>query len=118
METVFSILFLMLLVLGTIEVALSLYGRNVVAAAAHEGARSALEVGADPGSASAIARETVQRASGDLVHGLRVQVITQKAGIVSYVQVRVKGWLNLFGPVSLPVPVSATATVSREVAPD
>jgi Flp pilus assembly protein TadG len=117
-ETVFSMLFLMLLVLGTIEVALALYGRNVVASAAHEGARSALEFQGEPSDASQVARQTVQRASGALVRDLRVQVQTQEVGAISYVQVEVRGWLRLAGPVPVPVPVSATATVSRELAPD
>ncbi|MCA1694613.1 MAG: pilus assembly protein, partial [Actinobacteria bacterium] len=67
LEAVLSILFVMLLVLGTIEVSLALYGRNVVAAAAHEGARAALELGRGPDSAAAVARSTVRRASGALV---------------------------------------------------
>jgi TadE-like protein len=116
-ETVFSIFFLMLLVLGTIEVALALYGRDVVAAAAHEGARSALEVGADTAGASQLARTTVRRASGSLVRDLKVQVTTLKVGAASYVHVHVSGWLRLAGPVPLLIPVSAAATVSRAFVP-
>jgi TadE-like protein len=116
-ETVFSIFVLMVLALGTIEVALTLYGRDVVAAAAHEGARSALEVGGDAASASELARTTVRRASGSLVRDLKIQVTSQKLGAASYVQVRVAGWLRLIGPVPLPIPVTAIATVSEEVAP-
>lgn len=114
-ETVFSIFFLMLLVLGTIEVALALYGRDVVAAAAHEGARSALELGANPDRVSRLARTTVRRASGDLVRDLKVQVTSRKVGAVAFVRVRVGGWLRLAGPVPLPIPVSATATVARDL---
>jgi Flp pilus assembly protein TadG len=116
-DTVFSILFLMLLVLGTIEVSLALYGRDVVAAAAHEGARAALELDRDPAAASQVARQTVRRTSGALVRDLTVQVIPRTVGTTSYVRVRVVGWLRLAGPVPVPVPVSATATVSKEVAP-
>ncbi|MDP9225637.1 MAG: pilus assembly protein [Actinomycetota bacterium] len=116
-ETVLSIVFLMILVLGTIEVALALYGRDVVAAAAHEGARSALELGRDPADASAVAQRTVRQASGRLVRDLVVTVQTRPAGNVSYVQVRVAGWLRPLGPVPVPVPVSAVATVVKEVRP-
>lgn len=116
-ETVLSIVFLMILVLGTIEVALALYGRDVVAAAAHEGARSALELGRDPADASAVAQRTVRQASGRLVRDLVVTVQTRPAGNASYVQVRVAGWLRPLGPVPVPVPVSAVATVVKEVRP-
>jgi Flp pilus assembly protein TadG len=116
-ETVLSIFFLMVLVLGTIEVALALYGRNVVAAAAHEGARSALELGGDSATASEVARATVQKASGGLVRDLNVRVTTRELGSLSYVQVSVAGWLRLAGPVPVPMPVSARASVSREIAP-
>jgi Flp pilus assembly protein TadG len=116
-DTIFSILFLMLLVFGTIEVALALYGRDVVAAAAHEGARAALELDRYPAAASQVARQTVRRSSGALVRDLTVQVIPRTVGTTSNVRVHVAGWLRLAGPVPVPVPVSATATVSREIAP-
>jgi hypothetical protein len=116
-ETVLSIVFVMLLVLGTIEVALALYGRNVVAAAAHEGARAVLELGATRGSAVKVVRETVARSSGALVRDLRVSVVPRTVGNIGYIQVRVAGWLRLIGPVPAPFPVRATATVSRELAP-
>lgn len=116
-ETVFSMLFLMLLVLGTIEVALTLYGRDVVAAAAHEGARSALELSRDPASASEVARRTVRQSSGVLVRDLAIEVTPRTVGTTTYVRVHVGGWLRLAGPIPVPIPVSATATVSKEVAP-
>jgi hypothetical protein len=116
-ETAFSILFLMLLVLGTIEVALTLYGRDVVAAAAHEGARAALELGRDPASATEVARRTVRQSSGELVRDLSVEVVPRTIGSMTYVRVHVTGWLRLAGPVPIPISVDATATVSKEVAP-
>ncbi len=116
-ETVLSIVFLMILVLGAIEVALVLYGRDVVAAAAHEGARSALELGRDSADAGAVAKRTVRQASGRLVRDLVVTVQTRPVGNTSHVQVRVAGWLKPIGPVPLPVPVSAVATVVKEIRP-
>jgi Flp pilus assembly protein TadG len=116
-ETVFSILFLMLLVLGTIEVALTLYGGDVVAAAAHEGARAALELNRDPASAGEVARRTVRQSSGMLVRDLSIEVIPRTIGTTAYVRVQVAGWLRLAGPVPIAIPVAATATVSKEVAP-
>src|SRR5687768_13461790 len=44
-ESTFALVLLMFLVLGTIEVAFALYGRNVVLNAAHQAARTAVEVG-------------------------------------------------------------------------
>lgn len=116
-ETVFSMLFLMLLVLGTIEVALTLYGRDVVAAAAHEGARAALELNRDPASASEVARRTIRQSSGVLVRDLSIAVTPRTIGTTTYVRVQVAGWLRFAGPVPVPIPVTATATVSKEVAP-
>jgi Flp pilus assembly protein TadG len=117
LEAVLSIVFMMLLVMGAIEVSLALYGRNVVAAAAHEGARAALELGRGPESAGAIARSAVRRSSGGLVRNLKVEVVPQTIGSMSYVRVRVAGLLRLAGPIPVPIPVTATATVSKEATP-
>lgn len=114
-ESIFAILILLILVLGTIEVAFALYARNVVASAAHEGARASLELGRDPGDAAAVAGSTVRRAAGGLVEDLRVDTSVRRAGTVSLVTVRVSGVMKPFGPVPLPIPLSSTATVTREV---
>jgi TadE-like protein len=114
---VLSMGFLMLLVLGTIEVALALYGRDVVAAAAHEGARAAVELGRDPADARFVAQRTVRRASGSLVRDLAVKVSTHATGSTSYVRVRIAGWLRPLGPIPFAVPVSAVATVAKGVHP-
>lgn len=114
-ETVVAIVLLMILVLGAIEVAFALYARNVVAAAAHEGARAGIELGRDPGDASAIARAMVVRAAGGLVRDLRVDTSVTRHGTTSLVAVRVRGILRSFGPVPLPIPMSSTATVTRAV---
>lgn len=114
-ETVVAIVLLMILVLGAIEVAFALYARNVVAAAAHEGARAGIELGRDPADASAIAHATVVRAAGGLVRDLRVDTSVTRHGTTSLVAVRVRGILRSFGPVPLPIPMSSTATVTRAV---
>jgi hypothetical protein len=116
-DTVFALSILLFLVLGVVEVAFALYGRNVVAASAHEGARVAVELGRDPASAVAIARRSVIRSAGGLVEGLQVGVEVQASPSGEQVRVRVTGRLRPFGPVPLPLPVDAVATSSRHLAP-
>jgi hypothetical protein len=108
-ETVFSVTILLLLALGAVQVAFALYGRNVVAASAHEGARAALEVGRGPTDAAAVARRTVQTSAGKLVHDLSVTVSVVRAHARELVVVRVSGVLAPGGPVPLPIPVSVRA---------
>jgi hypothetical protein len=114
-ESIFAVLILLVLVLGTIEVAFALYTRNVVASAAHEGARAAIELGRNPSDAMAVARSSVEHAAGGLVRDLRVDTTVRRTGSQSLVVVRVRGIMRSFGPVPLPVPLSATASVTRAV---
>jgi Flp pilus assembly protein TadG len=114
-ESIFAILILLILVLGTIEVAFALYARNVVAAAAHEGARAGVELGRDPADAAAVAASTVRQSAGGLVRDLDVDTTIRAAGSRSFVTVRVSGIMKAFGPVPLPIPLTSTATVTREV---
>ena len=116
-ETVFALAILLFLVLATVQVVLALYGRNVVAASAHEGARAAIELGRSPADAIAVARRTVVRSAGGLVEGLHVGVAVQKTGVDSAVRVHVSGWLKALGPVPLPLPVNTVATSTRSTAP-
>jgi Flp pilus assembly protein TadG len=114
-ETVMAMLVLMFLVLGTIEVAFALYARNVVGAAAHEGARAAAELGRTRHDASSVARAAAVQSAGGLLRDLRVETTLSDAGTKEVVRVRVSGTLRPFGPVPLPVPLSASASVTREV---
>lgn len=115
MEASFAIVILMLIALGVMEVALALYGRNVLISSAHEGARAAVERGRDPQEADAIARRSVESAAGGLIDELEVSVIEQQVGFSSVIRVNVSGVVNSFGPVPLPIPVSTNATATREV---
>lgn len=112
-EATAAIVLLILLVLGTLEVAYLLYARNVVMSSAHEGARAAVEQGRDIDDARAIARDTVERAAGGLVRGLRVQVGTALSPEGRVVTVRVSGTLTPLAPVPLPIPLTATARAWR-----
>jgi len=114
-ESTFAIVFLLLLVLGTIEVAFALYARNVVMASAHEGARAALELGTDRQTAAAVARRTVIRSAGGLVRDLDVKVRSNEVGRLRSVRVAVTGRLAPFGPVPIPIPLSASADAVQQV---
>ena len=113
-ESTFAIVFLLLLALGIVQLALALYGRNVVIASAHEGARAAVERGRSPEEVIAIAERTVRSATGGLVDDLRIEVVTTDGGGDALVRVRLVGKLSVLGPLSLPIPVEATATSVRE----
>ncbi len=108
-EATFSIVLLMMIVLGVVEIAFALYSRNVVAAAAHEGARAALEIGRDTNDAARIAERTVETSAGGLVTGLQVDVTGHDRERFRAVIVRVTGRLKPFGPVPIAVPFSETA---------
>ena len=114
-ESTFAIILLMLLALGVIQVALSLYARNVVAASAHEGARAAVERGFDSQRAEAIVRETVRQATGSLVDDLSVDVRTLRRGGRVVVNVHVGGIVNDLGPIPFPIPLSSNATAYADL---
>ena len=117
-ESTFAFVFILFLVLGVIEVDFSLYGRNVVLASAHEGARAAVEVVRDPAEAAAIAEQTVRRAAGSLVDDLRVSVSTRRGAGTSIVSVRVSGEVDALGPVPWPMHVDTVASATQEGLPE
>ena len=112
-EATAAIVLLILLVLGTLEVAYLLYARNVVMSSAHEGARAAVERGRDLEDAKAIALDTVERAAGGLIRGLEVRVGSARSASGRVVIVRVSGTLTPLAPVPIPIPLTATARAWR-----
>jgi Flp pilus assembly protein TadG len=108
--------FIVVLLLGVVEVAFVLYARNVVASAAHEGARAVVERGAGATDAQSIARRTVHGSAGGLVDDLRVGVDIQSGQDADRVTVVVSGRVKSFGPVPLPVTVTSAASSARETA--
>lgn len=116
-ESVFSMLFLMFLVMGVVQLGLTLYGRNVVAASAHEAARSAIELGADPASAADIADRSVRRGAGGVVKDIVVETTVERSSDHVAVQVRVHGKLRAFGPIPMELPITSVATASRDPSP-
>lgn len=117
LETVFAIAFLLLLVLGAIEVVWALYGRNVLMSSAHEGARAALELGRSSSDAVTIATRSIEQSAGALVDDLDVGVSTETLDGRSTVRVEVSGVLAPWGPIPMPLPVKTAATVSRSATP-
>jgi Flp pilus assembly protein TadG len=114
LELTFAIVFLILLSLGAIQVGLTLYARNVVMSAAHEGARAAVELGRQSSDASETARRYVERAAGGVVDHLRVSTSTVEARGRLFVRVMVTGSLDVPGPVPVSIPVRTTGTAGRE----
>ena len=114
-ESVFGIFVLLFLVLGTIQVALSLYARNVVMAAVHDGARAAIEIGADDAEAAVTAREVVERSAGSLVDDLEVSVMTDVVFDRHRIRVTATGYLEAPGPVPIRFPLKVSSTTTREV---
>ncbi len=113
-ESIFAIVLLTLLTLGAVQVAFVLYARNVLASAAHEGVRAAVERGADAGDTPALVASVVRRAAGGLVSDLEVDAAAAPLGGRDVVIVRVRGTVAAPGPVPFEVPVTATATSVRE----
>ncbi|MCA1617061.1 MAG: pilus assembly protein [Acidobacteria bacterium] len=109
-EMTFAIILLMMLSLGVVQVAFTLYSRNIVAASAHEGARAALERGRTNAEAESIVRDVIARATGRLVKDLSVDIATTKSTTGRSIIVRVRGLMSDFGPVPIPIPLSSTAT--------
>lgn len=113
LETIFALVFLLVLSLGVAEVAVALYGRNVALSSAHEGARAAIELGRSPRDGAVIARRTIEGAAGGLVDDLRVAVTTEQMGGDMVVHVRLTGRLSAPGPIPIPLPVDVVATAVR-----
>jgi Flp pilus assembly protein TadG len=113
-ELTFAVVVLMLLSLGVIQVGLTLYARNVVLSAAHEGARAAVELDRRTSDASEAARRLVERAAGGIVDDLQVSTSTIEAGDRLVTQVMVSGLLDVPGPIPVSIPVRTAATASRE----
>lgn len=113
-ESIFAIVFLLTLVLGAIQVTFTLYARNVVQAAAHEGVRSAIDRGSTNTAALTAAREAVIRAAGSLVREIEIDVRRHRIETGALMSVSVVGRLRPIGP--LPVHLRVTA-VAHGIAP-
>jgi hypothetical protein len=109
-----AVLFLLLLVLGTFQIAFSLYARNVVAASAHEGARAYAEIGRNADGAEAVVTRVVRRAVGGIVDGLAVRLRIDEASGTRSAVVEVTGSVKPWGVVPVGIPLQARAVVTNE----
>ena len=116
-ESVFAILFLVTLLLGTVQIVFTLYARNVIRAAAQEGARSAIERGASGVDASDAALSTVTRAAGGLVRELDVAVSRSPHDDGKLMTVRVQGHLRPLGPLPFNTAITAVAHAHAPAGP-
>lgn len=114
-ESIFAIVFVMILALGAIQVAFLLYGRNVIAAAAHEGARAAVELGRGPADAIATAVATARGAAAGMARHVEVTADVRTAGDARAVDVEVSARLRSFGPIPISPIVVERATAMEEV---
>jgi Flp pilus assembly protein TadG len=116
-QSIFAIAFLMILVMGVLQIAVSVYAKNAITSAAHEGARRALELGASTDEARALVAETIKGSTGALVKDLTVATEVGTLEERTIVQVRVTGTVRPLGPVPVPMRIDARASTSREIAP-
>lgn len=114
-ESVFGIFFILLLSLGAVQVALTLYARNVVLAAVHDGARAAVEIGGSEASAHSVARRVVVESAGGLVSDLKIRVERRVIADRYSVSVQAAGTLVAPGPFPIEIPIDARASSLREV---
>jgi len=114
-ESLSAVLFVLVLVLGTIQVALSLYARNVVMSAVHDGARAAAEARSSDLLAVTAARATISRSAGSLVEDLHVIATTDVVQDRYVARVTASGRLAVLGPVPIAIPVKFQASTVREV---
>jgi hypothetical protein len=114
-EAVFAIVFVMMMALGVIQVAFTLYARNVVDSSAHEGARAGIESGRSLDEAEAMAAEVVRNGAGGLVDDLQVTSDIWISGDDEVLRIRVTGRLRSFGIVPFEASFDRTATASRAV---
>ena len=108
-ESVFALVFLLTLLLGTVQVVFTLYARNVVQAAAHEGVRSAIERGGTGQGAEETARRAVQSAAGGLLTDVDIVASRSALRDGALITLAVSGRLRSLGPLPLRMPVDATA---------
>lgn len=117
LESIFAMIFVLLLTLGVVQTALVLYARNILISSAHEGARAAVELGVDPADAAEVARGRIERAAGRLVNDLDVAIAVVGTPEREALSVHVTADLAAIGPLPIEVPVDTTATAYLEQRP-
>jgi len=104
-ETIFAFVFVMTLALGVIQIAFSLYARNMVMTSTHEAARAAVERGRTEAEVHAIVRRVLGQGAGGVFRATRVEVVRH-----------VEGTIRSLGPFPASLPVTARAGAAGEAA--
>ena len=105
-ESVFGLLLLATISIAIVQIALVVFARNVVASAAHEGARVAIERERDVSVAKDVAIDVVTSTTGGLVSD--IQVVAETIGERLYV--RISGRVDTVGPLPGAIQVSEEAS--------
>jgi Flp pilus assembly protein TadG len=105
-EAAFGLLLLVTVAVSIVQVILVVYARNVMAAAAHEGARMAVERHRDPQTSIDMVSELVANATGRLVEdlGVAVEVVGRR------LHVRVTGTVDAIGPLPVGIWIEGDAS--------
>jgi len=113
-ETIFAFVFVMILALGVVQIAFTLYARNIVMTSAHEAARAAVERGRTEAEAHAIVRRVLRQGAGGIFRATRVQVVRRVEGTRLVVSVAVAGTIRSLGPFPASLPVTARGGAAGE----
>lgn len=117
LESIPVLLLVLLAGLATAQLAVTLYGANVLRASAHEAARALIEHRSVPAEARRTALDLVRHGAGGVVDDLDVDISRRDGAVAVVVRVRVTGELEAVGPIPISLPVSAAATVTKERVP-
>lgn len=117
LESIPVLLLVLVAGLATAQLAVALYGANILRASAHEAARALIEHRSVPADARGSALDLVRRSAGGVVNDLDIDISRRDGGVAVVVRVRVTGKLEAVGPIPISLPVSAAATVTKERVP-
>jgi hypothetical protein len=116
-DVIAALVLLIALTLGGVQIALTLYARNVLIAATHDGARRGIELGRTADEATDLARSFVESAAGGLVRDANVSAEAREMNDEFLLRVRITGTIEVPGPIPLGIPFDARATTSRALRP-
>lgn len=117
LDAVIGITLLMVLSLGAIQVALTVYAYNAATASAYEAARAAAEIGADHSHARLVAQRMVATTARGLIDDPRVSVSIERAAEGPVMRVGVVGRQRAIGPIPVSFPIRAEASTLLEGPP-
>lgn len=116
-ETVVGMSLLMVIAIGTIQIATLLYARNVIRSSAHEITRVAVERGAAESDAVAFGHGLVRDSLGRMLEDLDVEVTSTNAGTQRIVTAYIEAVVEPAGPLPVTVPVSSVVHLRAPAEP-